>query len=152
MAVAVVQGDGGVVTGWDIKPQGVQGQLQLTGGRGAELHKALSAMVADLAEAAKWAGTAVPGSAANIPAHGPTASGKPLSVKASGPVAAALSTYANKRGKDFSKMAERIEAAILGAAKATNEYVEGDLEAAKEAQDAARQVRLDLLRGAGGKK
>lgn len=50
-------------------------------------------------------------------------------------------------------MTERIEACILGAVKATNEYLEGDLEQAKAAQDAARAVNLEVLREQpGGKK
>jgi hypothetical protein len=47
-------------------------------------------------------------------------------------------------------MAERIQAAARGAAEATNAYAEGDMEAAKHAQDAARAVRPDLLTGNDG--
>ncbi|WP_446750122.1 DUF6507 family protein [Streptomyces sp. SceaMP-e96] len=47
---------------------------------------------------------------------------------------------------------DRCQAAVLGAAKATNEYVQGDLEAAKNAQNAAHGVRLDALKDFGGKK
>ena len=68
-----------------------------------------------------------------------------MTTKALGPVAAALSVYVEMHTSDFEGMAERIQAAVVGAAKATNAYVEGDLEAAREAQEAARQVRLDLL-------
>ncbi|MFP1625884.1 DUF6507 family protein [Streptomyces sp. 5K101] len=134
------------MTAWDIKPQGVQGQLRLTGTRAGEFEKALTDMITHMSEAAQAAGTAVPGSASETPLHGPTASGKPLTQKAMGPVAAALSAYLEGRNKDLNSMGERIQAAVLGAAKATSEYVEGDLESAKEAQDAARSVRLDLLK------
>ncbi|MFI2350424.1 DUF6507 family protein [Streptomyces sp. NPDC019443] len=137
---------------WDIKPQGVQGQLKVTGTHAGDLEKALTALLTDMSEAAKAAGTAVPGSAAETPLQGPTASGKPLTQKATGPVGAALAEYLNKRHPSLKEMAERIQAAVLGAAKATNEYVEGDLDAAKHAQDAAKSVRLDLLKDAGGRK
>jgi hypothetical protein len=137
---------------WDIKPQGVQGQLKVTGTHAGDLEKALTALLTDMSEAAKAAGTAVPGSAAETPLQGPTASGQPLTQKATGPVGAALAEYLNKRHPSLKEMAERIQAAVLGAAKATNEYVEGDLDAAKHAQDAAKSVRLDLLKDAGGRK
>lgn len=138
-----------MMSGWDIQPQGVQGQLQLTGTRAGSLQKALTAMGTNLQHAAQAAGTALPGSAAKVPVYGPVVPGQTRN--SVGPVAAALSQYMEKRGKDFESMAKRIEAAVLGAAKATNEYVEGDLQAAREAQNAARQVRLDLLKDAGGK-
>ncbi|WP_236247028.1 DUF6507 family protein [Streptomyces sp. CC210A] len=140
------------MTGWDIKPQGVQGQLRLTGTKAGELEKALQAMLGDVQAAAAAAGTAVPGSAATTRLQGPPSSSDNLERKAQGPVAAALAQYVEKRGKEFRSMAERTQAAVLGAAKATNAYVEGDLETAKEAQDAARSVRLDLLKDLGGKK
>ncbi|MCK8676266.1 DUF6507 family protein [Streptomyces lichenis] len=141
------------MTGWDIQPQGVQGQLKVVGTHAGDLEKALNTLVTDMQEAAQAAGTAVPGSAAETPLQGPTASGKPLTRKASGPVGAALAEYMNgRKTTHFEPMAQRIQAAVLGAAKATNEYVQGDLDQAKEAQDAARQVRLDLLKEPGGKK
>ncbi|MFE9850604.1 DUF6507 family protein [Streptomyces sp. NPDC005576] len=143
------------MTSWDIKPQGVQGQLKLTGERAADLETALSKLMSDMSEAAYAAGTAIPGSAAKVPsaaAQGPVAVGQvPLSHRGStGPVGAALSQYLEKRQTDLKAMVDRIQAAVLGAAKATNEYVQGDLEAAKEAQDAAKNVRLDLLRDTPG--
>ncbi|MYV57706.1 DUF6507 family protein [Streptomyces sp. SID3212] len=138
---------------WDIKPQGVQGQLKTVGTHAGELEKALTALVADMAEAAQAAGTAVPGSMVHsgAPLQGPVAVGQaPLRAKATGPVAAALGEYLGNREPDFKAMAERIEASILGAATATNEYIEGDLEAAKHAQDAAKAVQLEALREAAG--
>ncbi|GHB43258.1 hypothetical protein GCM10010347_10580 [Streptomyces cirratus] len=43
-------------------------------------------------------------------------------------------------------MVDRIQAAVPGAAKATNEYIEGDLDAAKHAQDAAKTGEVgDLI-------
>ncbi|MFE4371861.1 DUF6507 family protein [Streptomyces sp. NPDC056835] len=70
--------------------------------------------------------------------------------KATGPVAAALGEFLEKRQTELKAVAERIEAAILGAATATNEYIEGDLDAARHAQDAAKAVQLDALREAAG--
>ncbi|MFH8515217.1 DUF6507 family protein [Streptomyces gelaticus] len=136
---------------WDIRPQGVQGQLKVTGTHAGDLEKALTALMATMSEAAQAAGTAVPGPQAATPLQGPVAPGSaPLTQKAMGPVAAALGEYLEERQKDFKAMAERIEAAVLGAVEATNAYCEGDLDAAKHAQDAARAVRLDLLKDTGG--
>ncbi|MFH9611198.1 DUF6507 family protein [Streptomyces sp. NPDC017448] len=141
------------MTGWDIRPQGVQGQLKVVGGHAGELEKALTAWLKDLGEAAQAAGTAVPGSAASTALHGPVAPGQaPLSRAASGPVAAALGEYVTARQPQLRSMSERVQAAVLGAATAVNEYLEGDLEAAKQAQDAARSVRLDVLRDLRGAK
>ncbi|WP_329195809.1 MULTISPECIES: DUF6507 family protein [unclassified Streptomyces] len=143
------------MTAWDIKPQGVQSQLKLTGERAGELEKALNALMTHMSEAAYAAGTAVPGSAATVPnaaRQGPVATGQvALSHRGTtGPVGAALSQYLEKRQPDVKAMVDRIQAAVLGAAKATNEYIEGDLDAAKHAQDAAKNVRLDELRDATG--
>ncbi|GGS49874.1 hypothetical protein F2B00_01815 [Streptomyces parvus] len=141
------------MTGWDIKPQGVQGQLKVVGVHAGELEKALNALMKDLGEAAQSAGTAVPGTAASTPLHGPVAPGQaPLSRAASGPVAAALGEYVTARQAQLKSMSERIQAAVLGAATATNEYVEGDLDTAKQAQDAAKSVRLDVLKDLRGAK
>ncbi len=140
------------MTWWDIKPQGVQGQLQATGAKAGDLESALKAMVADVEAAGQAAGTAVPGSASQTTVPGPWASGPSVTVKAQGPVAAALAEYLRTRSKDFTSMANRVQAAVLGAARATQAYVDGDLETAKEAQAAARSVRLDLLKGLGGRK
>ncbi|UUY52264.1 DUF6507 family protein (plasmid) [Streptomyces yangpuensis] len=146
------------MTSWDIKPQGVQSQLKLTGERAGDVEHALNKLMSDMAEAAYAAGTAIPGSAAKVPSaamQGPVATGQvPLSHRGStGPVGAALSQYLEKRQTDLKSVAERIQAAILGAGKATNEYIQGDLEAAKQAQDAAKSVRLDQLKDlAGGAK
>ncbi|MDK0521068.1 DUF6507 family protein [Streptomyces sp. ML-6] len=101
-------------------------------------------------EAARAAGTAVPGAQASTPVQGPVAPGRaPLSRAAMGPVAAALGEFLQGRDRDFRSMAERTEASVLGAAEATGAYCRGDLEAAEHAQDAARAVRLDLLRRGG---
>ncbi|MFJ6512072.1 DUF6507 family protein [Streptomyces sp. NPDC091406] len=141
------------MTAWDIKPQGVQGQLKVVGGHAGDLEKALNAFMTHLSEAAQAAGTAVPGTAASTPLQGPVAPGQaPLSRAAMGPVAAALGQYAQKRKPQLKSMAERIQAAVLGAATATNEYVEGDIDTAKQAQNAAKSVRLDVLKDLGAGK
>ncbi|MFE3557931.1 DUF6507 family protein [Streptomyces sp. NPDC059193] len=142
------------MTAWDIKPQGVQGQLKTVGTNAGELETALNALLTAMSEAAQAAGTAVPGSASGMTPQGPLAPGAapaPGSAylapqKAMGPVAAALGEYLTARKPEFKSMAERIEACILGAVKATNEYLEGDLDQAKAAQDAAKAVNLDVLR------
>ncbi|MGW4688389.1 DUF6507 family protein [Streptomyces sp. HUAS TT3] len=139
------------MTTWDIKPQGVQGQLKTVGGHAGDLEKALNTLVTAMSKAGAAAGTAVPGSGAKTmsktPVQGPVAPGQaPLSQNTMGPVAAALGEYLKGREKELKSMAERIEACVLGAVKATNEYLEGDLEAAKQAQDAAKSVNLEVLR------
>ncbi|WP_030019278.1 DUF6507 family protein [Streptomyces monomycini] len=146
---------------WDIQPQGVQGQLKVVGTHAEDLGKALNTLLTDLQEAARVAGTAVPGSqATTLPGGVPVlTTAKPVGPvapdrmpqKATGPVAAALVEYASQRQKDIKVMADRVQAAVLGAAQATNEYVEGDLESARNAQNAARAVRLDALKTFGGK-
>ncbi|WP_407549093.1 DUF6507 family protein [Streptomyces sp. Pv4-95] len=142
------------MTSWDIQPQGVQGQLKVVGTHAEDLGEALNTLLADMKEAAQAAGTAVPGSQALTLPHGPVMPQKAPSWSAqrsTGPVGAALAEYAKKRGTDFKAMADRCQAAVLGAVKATNEYVEGDLEAARNAQNAARVVRLSALRDVEGK-
>ncbi|MFB6816430.1 DUF6507 family protein [Streptomyces sp. NPDC056347] len=135
------------MAGWDIRPQGVQGQLRVVGEHAGDMQKALTALLKTVSEAAKAAGTAVPGPQASTPLQGPVAPGQaPLSRAATGPVAAALAEFLNVREKDFVSMAERTEAAVLGAVDATNAYVRGDLETAERAQNAARAVRVDELR------
>ncbi|MFI7357379.1 DUF6507 family protein [Streptomyces avidinii] len=148
------------MTSWDIKPQGVQGHLKTVGGNAGELETALNALLTAMSEAAQAAGTAVPGSQSGMTPQGPLAPGAapaPGSAflapqKAMGPVAAALGEYLTARKPEFKSMAERIEACIRGAVLATNEYLQGDLDQAKEAQDAARSVNLDLLREKTGEK
>ncbi|MFB6865505.1 DUF6507 family protein [Streptomyces virginiae] len=148
------------MTSWDIKPQGVQGHLKTVGGNAGELEKALNELLTAMSEAAQAAGTAVPGSQSGMTPQGPVAPGAgpaPGSAfvapqKALGPVAAALGEYLSTRKPEFESMAKRIEACILGAVLATNEYLQGDLDQAKEAQDAARSVNLDLLREKTGAK
>ncbi|MFI1282460.1 DUF6507 family protein [Streptomyces sp. NPDC020858] len=148
------------MTSWDIKPQGVQGHLKTVGGNAGELEKALNALLTAMSEAAQAAGTAVPGSQSGMGPQGPLAPGAAPAPgqaflapqKAMGPVAAALGEYLTARKPEFKSMAERIEACILGAVSATNEYLQGDLEQAKAAQDAARAVNLDLLREKTGDK
>ncbi|MFB7926801.1 DUF6507 family protein, partial [Streptomyces sp. NPDC056081] len=44
-----------VVVGWDIRPQGVQGQLRVVGGHAGDLQKALTAMLETVSEAAQAA-------------------------------------------------------------------------------------------------
>ncbi|MCX4732064.1 DUF6507 family protein [Streptomyces sp. NBC_01363] len=136
---------------WDIRPQGVQGQLRVVGVHAGDLEKALTALMATVSEAAQAAGTAVPGAQAVTHLQGPVAAGQaPLSRQAMGPVAAALGEYLGERKKDLKAAAERIEASVLGAVEATNTYCEGDLETARHAQDAAKAVRLDVLKGMQG--
>ncbi|MER5746505.1 DUF6507 family protein [Streptomyces sp. NPDC002225] len=135
------------MVGWDIRPQGVQGQLGSVGGHADDLQKALTALLETVSEAASAAGTAVPGPQASTPLQGPVVPGKaPLSRAAAGPVAAALAEFLHVRERDFVSMGKRTEAAVLGAVDATNAYVRGDLEAAERAQNAARAVRVDELR------
>ncbi|MFF6904425.1 DUF6507 family protein [Streptomyces sp. NPDC012389] len=55
----------------------------------------------------------------------------PLPQAAIGPVAAALGQYALARQAQLKSTPERIQAAVLGAAAAANEYVEGDLTGAR---------------------
>jgi hypothetical protein len=69
-----------------------------------------------------------------------------------GPVAAALQEFAEKTFDDLRYLPARAAASIGGAAKATGEYVRGDLEMAAEAQhDAIPDPKLPPLKEDGGK-
>ncbi|MFJ6615605.1 DUF6507 family protein, partial [Streptomyces sp. NPDC091289] len=120
--------------------------------------KALNAMLADLGAAARAAGTVAVGGTKSGASMGPVAPGREqgpvaaIAPPAMGPVAAALGEYAQARKPQLKSMSQRVQAAVLGAATATNEYMEGDLDTAKQAQNAARAVRLDLLKELRGKK
>ncbi|MBC9714476.1 hypothetical protein H9Y04_18100 [Streptomyces sp. TRM66268-LWL] len=141
------------MTRWDIRPQGVQGQLEKTGEMAGEVEKALTALLTHLQEAAQAAGTAVLPSQAETTVPGKRGpDNSPLTQKAMGPVAAGIGEFVQGKSKtDFKTIAERIEASMTGAALATREYVEGDLETAKQAQDAARTVNLEMLRDLRGR-
>ncbi len=140
------------MTRWDIRPQGVQGQLEKTATKAGDVEKALTALLTHLQEAAQAAGTAVPGSQSEMTVPGKRGpDNSPLAQKALGPVAAGIGEFVEGKKKDLTDIAERIEASMTGAVLATREYIEGDLEAAKQAQDAARAVNLDVLRDLRGK-
>ncbi|MFI6944205.1 DUF6507 family protein [Streptomyces sp. NPDC050418] len=132
---------------WDIKPQGVQGQLTMTGEAAKELASAAKSMVEDLMSAASSAGTAVPGSQYSGPMIGPVPAGTPRNPV--GKVAEALSTYMEERQNKLKSMAERTGNSMTGAAEATNAYVEGDLDMAAEAQGKALKTPKVDLPGAG---
>ncbi|MFB6440830.1 DUF6507 family protein [Streptomyces sp. NPDC056411] len=106
---------------WDIQPQGVQGQLKVVGRHAEDLGDALNSLLCDMP---RRGGAAVPGSQARA-----------TSVRAGGAAEGSMVVVADVdragrcgagRVRDASQdgltvMADRCQAAVLGAAKATNE-------------------------------
>lgn len=96
--------------GWDISPSGVHGVLGRAEGVAAEFDPRMGGMNADLGGAVGQSG--------------------------SGLVAAALGGFDAARAGDIGFVFARTGAAMAGAARATDAYVEGDLEMAANAQAA----------------
>ncbi|MDQ0790371.1 DUF6507 family protein [Streptomyces sp. B3I8] len=127
---------------WDIHVGTVRHVLGKTEETAGKFEGGFTAYSTGLESAAKAAGTMAPGVRPR--------SGTP------GPVAAALQEFAQKTFDDLRYLPARAAASIGGAAKATEEYVHGDLEMAADAQhDALPDPKLPPLKtdgaGDGGK-
>jgi hypothetical protein len=123
-----------VVTGWDLKPQGISHVLKTTGDTASNLEKYAKAFGEHLTSAATSAGT--------ISAEGGGEGGeKP----GGGLVALALSQYAERASKDLQYVAARAGKSLQGAVDATTAYLNGDQEMAAEAQrKALAEPKLDM--------
>lgn len=115
--------NGGVVSKWDIKPDGVRGVLSRTAEAGGKFEEEFTSYGEDLVGAAKWAGTMVLGGT-EVPKGG-----------ALGPVAQALKEFQGQTKKDLMFLPVRAAKSITGARLATEEYLKGDLEMAKNKQE-----------------
>jgi len=125
-----------VVSGWDLKPQGIQGVLKSTGETASHLEGQAKAYGEHLTSAASSAGT--------VSAEG--GGGKAQG----GLVALALSQYAEHATKDLQYIALRAGKSLQGAVDATTAYLRGDEEMAARAQRGAlAEPRVDVP-GVGG--
>ncbi|MBO0918176.1 DUF6507 family protein [Streptomyces laculatispora] len=111
------------MTGWDIKPDGVRGVLGRTAEAGGEFEAEFTSYSNGLVGAATSAGTMVLGGT-EIPQGG-----------AFGPVAQALQEFQQGTENDVKFLPVRTGKSITGARLATEEYLKGDLEMAKNKQD-----------------
>ncbi|WP_438303839.1 DUF6507 family protein [Streptomyces sp. HUAS TT11] len=121
------------MTGWDLKPQGIQGVLKSTGETASHLEGQAKAYGEHLTSAASSAGT--------VSAEGGGGGGKAQG----GLVALALSQYAEHATKDLQYIAARAGKSLQGAVDATTAYLRGDEEMAARAQQRAlAEPRVDL--------
>lgn len=121
------------MTGWNLKPQGIQGVLKSTGETASHLEGQAKAYGEHLTSAASSAGT--------VSAEGGGGGGKAQG----GLVALALSQYAEHATKDLQYIAARAGKSLQGAVDATTAYLRGDEEMAARAQQRAlAEPRVDL--------
>ncbi|MGX5182597.1 DUF6507 family protein [Streptomyces avermitilis] len=111
------------MTGWDLKPQGIQGVLKTTGETASHIETHAKSYGEHLTSAATSAGT--------ISAEGGGGGGEKPS---GGLVALALSQYAEHAATDLKFIAARAGKSLQGAVDATTAYLNGDQEMAAEAQ------------------
>ncbi|MFE3946325.1 DUF6507 family protein [Streptomyces sp. NPDC059118] len=107
---------------WDIKPDGVRGVLSRTAEVGGEFEEEFTSYGEGLLGAAACAGTMVLGGT-EIPKGG-----------AFGPVVQALQEFQDHTSGDLKFLAVRTGKSITGARLATEEYIKGDLEMARNKQ------------------
>ncbi|GDY64101.1 hypothetical protein AQJ43_33535 [Streptomyces avermitilis] len=110
------------MSGWDLKPQGIQGVLKTTGETASHIETHAKSYGEHLTSAATNAGT--------ISAEGGGGGEK----AAGGLVALALSQYAEHAATDLKFIAARAGKSLQGAVDATTAYLNGDQEMAAEAQ------------------
>lgn len=124
------------MTGWDLKPQGIQGVLKTTGETAGKIESYAKAYGKHLTSAATSAGTIT---AEDGGEGGEKAGG--------GLVALALSQYAEHATTDLKFIAARAGKSLTGAVDATTAYLNGDLEMAAESQRKALGIPdLDLTK------
>ncbi|MCX4734859.1 DUF6507 family protein [Streptomyces sp. NBC_01363] len=128
------------MTGWDLKPQGIQGVLKTTGEVASKIQTYATSYGDHLSSAASSAGT--------ITAEGGGGGGGKGGEQAvGGLVALALSQFAEHTTPDLKFIAGRAGKSLTGAVDATTAYLNGDLDMAAEAQrKALGAVDLDPKR------
>ncbi|MEU2132510.1 MULTISPECIES: DUF6507 family protein [unclassified Streptomyces] len=115
------------MTGWDLKPQGIQGVLKTTGEVASKIQTHATSYGDHLSSAASSAGT--------ITAEGGgDGGGKDGEQAVGGLVALALSQFAEHTTPDLKFIAARAGKSLTGAVDATTAYLNGDLDMAAEAQ------------------
>ncbi|MFF2897943.1 DUF6507 family protein [Streptomyces sp. NPDC057966] len=116
------------MTGWDLKPQGIQGVLKTTGEVASKIQTHATSYGDHMTSAASSAGTitAEGGGGGDSGGKGGEAVG--------GLVALALSQFAEHTTGDLKFIAARAGKSLTGAVDATTAYLNGDLDMAAEAQ------------------
>ncbi|MFE6667201.1 DUF6507 family protein [Streptomyces sp. NPDC057697] len=117
------------MTGWDLKPQGIQGVLKTTGEVASKIQTHATSYGDHMTSAASSAGT--------ISAEGGgggDGGGKGGDQAVGGLVALALSQFAEHTTGDLKYVAARAGKSLTGAVDATTAYLNGDLDMAAEAQ------------------
>ncbi|MCX4845076.1 DUF6507 family protein [Streptomyces sp. NBC_00893] len=115
------------MTGWDLKPQGIQGVLKTTGEVASKIQTHATSYGDHMTSAASSAGT--------ITAEGGGGdSGGKGGEGVGGLVALALSQFAEHTTGDLKFVAARAGKSLTGAVDATTAYLNGDLDMAAEAQ------------------
>ncbi|MFF8691576.1 DUF6507 family protein [Streptomyces sp. NPDC015144] len=123
------------MTGWDIKPSGVESVLSLVGLAGEDLSKSVMGYGENVEDAALNVGTI----------SGPYCGEVP-----SGPVGAAVADFIGDTQQRIRFMAARTRKTMDGTVKAVSEYVDGDLTMAARAQrEAAKAPTPAELRAVG---
>ncbi|MEE1841391.1 DUF6507 family protein [Streptomyces sp. JV190] len=112
------------MTGWDLKPQGIQGVLKTTGEVASKIQTYATSYGDHMTSAASSAGT--------ITAEG--GGGGKGGEAVGGLVALALSQFAEHTTPDLKFIAARAGKSLTGAVDATTAYLNGDLDMAAEAQ------------------
>ncbi|MFJ4176897.1 DUF6507 family protein [Streptomyces sp. NPDC093108] len=115
------------MTGWDLKPQGIQGVLKTTGEVASKIQTYATSYGDHMTSAASSAGTiTAEGGGGGEGGKGGEAVG--------GLVALALSQFAEHTTPDLKFIAARAGKSLTGAVDATTAYLNGDLDMAAEAQ------------------
>ncbi|MGW1412717.1 DUF6507 family protein, partial [Streptomyces sp. NPDC002403] len=115
-------------TGWDLKPQGIQGVLKTTGEIASKIQTHATSYGDHLSSAASSAGTIT------AEGGGDGGGGKDGEQAVGGLVALALSQFAEHTTPDLKFIAARAGKSLTGAVDATTAYLNGDLDMAAEAQ------------------
>ncbi|SFY17293.1 DUF6507 family protein [Streptomyces atratus] len=116
------------MTGWDLKPQGIQGVLKTTGEVASKIQTHATSYGDHLSSAASSAGTI------SAEGGGDGGGGKGGEQAVGGLVALALSKFAEHTTPDLKFIAARAGKSLTGAVDATTAYLNGDLDMAAEAQ------------------
>lgn len=126
------------MTGWDLKPQGIEQVLRTTGGTASRFEVHVKAFGEHLMSAAAHAGT--------VSAEGGGGGGgEEGKAPQGGLVALALSQYAEHATRDLQYIAARAGRSLQGAVDATTAYLDGDqVMAARAQRRALAEPRVDL--------
>ncbi|MFJ1626177.1 DUF6507 family protein [Streptomyces sp. NPDC088190] len=120
------------MTGWDLKPQGIQGVLKTTGEVASKIQTYATSYGDHMTSAASSAGTITAEGGGG--GGGGGGEGGKGGEAVGGLVALALSQFAEHTTPDLKFIAARAGKSLTGAVDATTAYLNGDLDMAAEAQ------------------